>query len=205
VYLSTCPRKNWLRLVPFFAGDQVLGLVEAQCTIVADAPQRTAFVLGENGLSGILHHRNAMPVGDVHDGVHLAGDTGVVDHANGLGLCGDGRFNQPFVDIERVFPDINEDGHCSTQGKCIGGGDKGVRGHDHLVAGLQVKQQRGHLQCSGAAVGQQGMAGLGVLLQPDMAFLGELPIAGEVAVGMGLRDVPQLAACHVRLVEGNHQ
>ncbi len=81
VYLSTCPRKNWLRLVPFsrmisarsaksqvvdqqrpaLAGDDVLGLVEAKRGQLPDAAQRPPLVARHQALRGILDHQQPVP------------------------------------------------------------------------------------------------------------------------------------------------
>ena len=44
----------------------------------------------------------------------------------------------------------------------------------------------------------------GCLLQPGVALLGEVAIAGELTAGMGLGDVMELLTGEVGLVERNH-
>ena len=81
VYLSTWPRKNWLRFVPFsrmisarstnrgsltqeraaLAGDDVLRLVERQGRQVADAAERPAAVVGDEALGRVLDDHEVVP------------------------------------------------------------------------------------------------------------------------------------------------
>ncbi|MGC4037790.1 MAG: hypothetical protein QM764_17640 [Chitinophagaceae bacterium] len=98
VYLSTWPRKNCERLVPFsrmisarstkraivdeqraaFAGDDVLGLVEAQRAERAERAERLAFVRREDALRGVFDDDETVLRCDRVDRVHFARDARVV-------------------------------------------------------------------------------------------------------------------------------
>ena len=60
------------------AGDDVLGLVEAQRAERADRAERLAAVGRQDALRGILDDRESVLRGDREDRVHLAADAGVV-------------------------------------------------------------------------------------------------------------------------------
>ena len=59
--------------------------------------------------------KRTVPLRDLHDLVHGTADARVVDHDDGLGLCGDGRLDEALVDIERIGPDIHENRHGTAQ------------------------------------------------------------------------------------------
>ncbi len=94
-----------------FARDEILGFVKAHGRKVPDAAERTVLVLRRDALRGVLQHEEAVPLRDVHDLVHGTADTRVVNRDDGLGLLRDGRFDQAFVDVERVGPDIDKNRH----------------------------------------------------------------------------------------------
>ena len=135
------------------AGGVVFGFMEAEAADMADGAQRAPLVGGHHPLRGVFHHKQVVFVGDGHDGVHLAGYAGIMHRDNRPGFIGDGGFDERFVDIHRIATDINEDDFRPAQHKSIGGGDKGIAGHNHFVARLDIQQQRGHLQRSRAGRG----------------------------------------------------
>ena len=92
---------------------------------------------------------------------------------------------------------------CSrSAGGCVRS-NEGVRRHDDLVARLHLGQQRCHLEPGRAGMREQGLVRAGARLQPGRAALGKTAIAGQVPLGMCLRNVPQFLARHVGLVEGD--
>ncbi len=80
-----------------------------------------------------------MAFGNGHNGIHVARDTGVMDGRNGFGARGNGDFDQAFVNVKRIFPNIDKHGHTDEG---IGRRYEGVRGHDDFVTGLGVQQQQ---------------------------------------------------------------
>ncbi len=131
-----------------------------------------------------------MASGNSHDLVHGAGLSGIVYGHDGLGPLGDSGLDQPLVQIKGIFPDIYEHGHPAAQGKGIGRGHKGERGHDDLVAWTDVAQDGRHFKGSGAGMGQQGLWAAQPIFQPGMAFLGERPVTGSAKVHQhGLGDI----------------
>lgn len=187
-----------------FAGDDVLGFMERVAAQISNRSQRTPFVGSHHPLGRVFDHQQVMVAGDRHDRVHLASHTGVVDRHDRLGAGGDRRLNQPFIDVEGVFADVNEDRHPSTKHEGVGRGHKGIGGHDDLIPRLDVGKDGGHLQRCRAGVGEQGLVAAGLIFQPGVALFGEVAIACKLTAGMGLGDVMELLTGEVGLVERNH-
>ena len=148
----------------FFVGDEdgsafahavVLGLVEAVATEVAEGTERAALVGGHHSLRGIFDDEQVVAVGDFVDGVHLAGDTRIMHGHDGLGLFGDGAFDQLLVEVHGVGADVHEHALGTAHGERVGGTDERERRHDDLVAGLYVAEQRRHLARVGATGGEE--------------------------------------------------
>ncbi len=170
---------------------------------MADTAQRPALVGRHDALRRILDHQQVVAAGDVHDGIHLAGHTCVMHRHDGLGARRDRRFDFALVDVQRIGTDIDKHRHGAAQHEGVGRGDEGKRRHDDLVARLQVGQHRGDFQRSRARMRQQRLLAADALLQPAIAFARELAVAGQVAAGVGLRDIPEFFAGHIRLIEGD--
>ena len=55
-------------------------------------------------------------------------------------------FDQAFVDVERVRPDVDEDGRRAPQHEGVGCGDERVGRQNHLVAGAKPAEQGGDFE-----------------------------------------------------------
>ena len=221
VYLSTSPRKNLPRSVPFsrmisarcansciahhqaaaFAGDDVLGFVKTETAEIADRAERAVLVTGHDALRGVFDDLQTMTPGDGRDRIHFAGDAGVMHRNDRAGPRRDRVLDQPFIEIERVLPDIDEHRHRAAQHEGVGGRHEGVGRQDDLVAAFQVEQQRGHVQRGRAGMRQQCLGAAGSLLDPLMTALGERPVAGKMIVALRLGRIDHLLAGGVRSVE----
>jgi hypothetical protein len=186
-----------------FAGNDVLGFVEAVGAQVADAAERASLVRRHDALGRVFHHAETVRLRQGHDRVHLARHAGVVHRNDGPRPGRDGLLDPALVQVEGVLADVDEHRHAAPQHEGIRRRDEGVRGHDHLIARLDVQQQRGHLQRRRAGMGEQGLGAAGLALQPGVALLGEGAVARQRPVEVGPGDVEQLLARHVRLVERN--
>ena len=62
---------------------------------------------GGGGGRGIFDDEQMMPGGDFHDRIHFATDTRVMNGKDRFGGRGDGRFDQPFVDVQRIGSDVD--------------------------------------------------------------------------------------------------
>ena len=74
-------------------------------------------------------------------------------------------------------------------------------GKNHLVAGLDIEQQRGHLEGVRAGSGQQDAGSASGRLQQLLAQLGEVAVARNLAALDRLADVVELLAEQRGLVE----
>ena len=160
VYLSTCPRKNWLRLVPFsrstsarghelwivdeqrtaLAAYQVLGFMEGERSQVANGPQRPALVRRHDPLRRVLDHEKTAGAGNFHDRVHIAAHPGIVDRDDRLGSGRDGGFDPLLIDVQRVRSNVHEHRHRAAKHERVGSRDERVRRQDDFVAGLDVSE-----------------------------------------------------------------
>lgn len=76
---------------------------------IADRSQFAPLVRAAERLRGIFDDQQAMARGDVHDHIHFARHAGVMHRNNRLGPRGYRRFDQPFVNIQCVRANIDED------------------------------------------------------------------------------------------------
>ena len=172
----------------------VLCRVEGVAAEITDGAQRLALVAAHDALRRVLDDLEVMAAGNVHDGVHLAGDTGVVHGDDDPGLIGDGLLDLRLVDVHRVGADVHKDELRPGQHSGGGGAGEGVAGQNDLVTGVNVAQQHGHIQRRSAAGGQQDLLGVEALLQPGVALLGKGAVAADFMRVDGLLDVVELVA-----------
>ena len=178
--------------------------MEREAPKVANRPQGTPAVAGHDRLGGVFDHAQAVAPGDVHDGVHLAGDPAVVHDADGPRAFGYGLLDLGLVDVHGIRADVDEDELCAGQDERVGGGGEGVAGQDDLVARFDAAHERGHLECRGPAGGEQALRGAEPVLDPAAAELGEGSVAAELAVDHGLGHMVELCAVAGRDVERDH-
>ena len=160
--------------------------MEGVAAEITDGAKRTALVAAHDALRRILHDLEAMAVRDLHDRVHLAGNTGVVHRHDGLCPVGDGLFDLRLINVHRVGADVHKHQPGPRQhGRGCRAGE-GIAGQNDLIAGLQVTQQHGHIQRRGAAGGQQHLLGMEALLQPCVALLGKGTVTADLVGCNGL-------------------
>ena len=75
---------------------------------ITDGAQCPALIAGHHALGGIFHHLQVMAARNLHDGIHIAGHTGIVHHADNFGFFGNGGFNFCFVNVHGVRADIHK-------------------------------------------------------------------------------------------------
>ena len=183
----------------------VFRLVERVAAKIANGTQCLALVAAHHALGGILDHHQVVAAGNVHDGVHLAGDTGVVHGHNDLGLVGDGGFDLGLVDVHRVGAHIHKHQLGPGQHGSGGGAGEGEAGQDDLVTRVNIAQQHGHIQSGGAAGGQQHLLGVEAFLNPRIALLGKGTVTADLMGVDGLFDIFQLvpnAGGHIKRDHG---
>ncbi len=165
--------------------------------------QRAALVARHDALRRILDDPQIVPPGDRNDGIHLAGHAGIVHRHDRPRARRDRGLDQPFVQIERVFADIDKDRNRAAQHEGVCRRHECVGRQNDFVAAFDVQQQRGQIQRGGAGVRQQRLGAAGLLLDPLMAALRERSVAGKMMVALRLGRIDQLLARRVRPVERN--
>ena len=73
--------------------------MEAVAAKIANAAESLSFVGGHDTLCGIFDYQQIVAFGNIHNGVHLAGNAGIMYRNDGSGLVSDGIFNQSFVNV----------------------------------------------------------------------------------------------------------
>ena len=114
---------------------------------MTDSPQGAPLVGTHHTLSSILNHIKAVALGHRHDGVHLAGDTGIMNRDNSLGSVGDGLLDEGFIQVQGIRPDIHKNNFRAAQNECVRSAYKSIAWHDDLVARLGIDEYRGKLKC----------------------------------------------------------
>ena len=124
---------------PALAGGQVLDRVEAEHGQVADGADQVPLVAGGQGVGGVLDDLQAVPGGQLEEGVHLAGGPGHVDGDDGARARGDGPLHQHGIHLQRAGqhvhqdrpgPEVQDDGR--RRGERVDAGDD-------LVTGLEAR------------------------------------------------------------------
>ena len=178
--------------------------MEGVAAKVTDGAQGLALIAAHDALGRVLHHQKAVAAGNVHNGVHLTGHTGVVHDADDSGPVRNGGLDFGLVNVHGVRPDVNKHQLCPGQHEGVGGAGKGEAGQNDLVSGLKPAKQGGHIQRGGAAGGQQHLPGLKAFFHPGVAFFRKLTVAADFAAGNGLLHIFQLIAGAGRYVERDH-
>ena len=109
------------RRAAFAAGGVVFGFMEAEAADMANGAQCLAFVGRHHTLRGVFHHEQVIFLRQRHDGIHLAGNAGIVHWHNRAGFIGDRRFDFGFVDVHGVRTQVDEHHFGTAQHKGVGG------------------------------------------------------------------------------------
>jgi hypothetical protein len=115
-------------------------------------------------------------------------------HRDGFRPESDFRFEQGFVQVKGIRPNVQEDWFGATQNEGVDCRDECKRREDDFVTGSDVQQEGKHLQGMGARSGQQDLRDAKFLLEDCVAFMGEDAIARDVFGCEGLLDIVQFAA-----------
>ena len=143
-------------------------------------------------------------MGNVHDGIHLAGNTGVVHGNDDLGFVGDGFLDLGLVNVHGIGADVHKDQSGTGQHCRRGRAGEGIAGQNDLIPGLQVAQQHGHVQGGGTAGGQQHFLGVEALLQPGVALFGKGTVTADLVGVDGLFHIVQFIPDARGNVKRNH-
>lgn len=175
--------------------------MKAETSEIADRTQRAPLVIRHDSMGRVLDNPETMASRDGEHGIHFAGNPGIVHGDQRARARGDGGLDQTLIEIERVLADVDKDRHSATQHEGIRRRYERVGRQDDLVAGLDIEQQRGHLQRRGAGVGEQRPGAAGLLFNPPTATLRERSVAGQMMVALGFGHVTGLLAGGVWPIE----
>ena len=101
-----------------------------------------AFVFGAETLGGILNHGQTVPVRNRIERIHVGRLAVETDGHNGPGLCGDGRLDQPGIDVTGIRFNINKDRPRAEPHDDFRRGNEGKGGGDDLIAGFDTQRHQ---------------------------------------------------------------
>ena len=179
--------------------------MEGVAAEIADGAERSALVGAHDALCGIFDDLEPVPPRDLHDRVHLACHTGVVDSDNGACLVGNRRFKLCFVNVHGVRADIAEYKLCAAEHHCGSGAGESKAWEDDFIAGLEFAEQRRHIERTGAACREQHAVRMKMRLHPFVAESCELSVAGDFAGFDRKADICHFIAGDRRFVERDHR
>ena len=160
--------------------------MEGVAAKVADRAESLALVACHNALSRVLHDKQLVAAGDVHDRVHLTGDAGIVHDADDLGLLSDGALNKSLIDVHRIRTDVDKYELCPGEDKGVRGTGEGEARKDDLVPRLKAAQECRHVERAAAARGEEHLLRVKALFKPCAALLGKAAVAADLVRGDGL-------------------
>lgn len=76
------------------------------------------------GLAGVFDDDEVMFVGNVADGLHVAGLAIEMNGHDSFGFCCNGGFNETGVEVECCLIYINKNRYGTSHGDGVGGGDE---------------------------------------------------------------------------------
>ena len=95
--------------------------METVTSKISDGSQCFSFIKGIHTLSCIFHNFQTMSAGNLHDRVHLAGNTRIMNRHDYFRSVCDCLLDQFLIDVHSIRPDIHEHDLRLTQNKCICG------------------------------------------------------------------------------------
>ena len=131
--------------------------MEAEAAKISEGPHMLAVDAAVQRLCAVLHHLDPVTPGDGHDALHVAGDAQQVNGHHSLGLGRDLALEIIGVDGPGILIDVCPDDMCAKIAEGNGRRTVSIRGHDDLVAGLDVAEDSRQLQRVGAVVYAEGI------------------------------------------------
>ena len=182
----------------------VFGLMEGEAAEIADRAERTPFVGGHDALSGIFDHLEVVAGGDIHDRIHLACDTCVVDSHDRAGALCDRSFNSGLVYVHRIRAHVHKDRSGAGQHDRGRRAGEGKAGDDNFVAGFETAKDRSHFKGGCTAGGQQNLLRVETVLNVFMAQFGKLAVSADLVCINGLADICQFCPYIRWNIKWNH-
>ena len=143
---------------------------------------------------------------DVHDLIHLAGNTSVVDGHNHSRTVRYRRLDLCLVNVHGIGPDIHEHQGCTHHLECSRCRRECETWENDLVTRLEIAEDGSHLECCSAARCQEGLPCAKAILEPFVALHAERSVTTNLVVLLArLADVLHLAPNKRRYVEVNQR
>src|SRR5690606_27283057 len=168
---------------------------------MSNATERSSLIALVNSLCSVLYDEEALLLRELHDGVHLAGDTSVMDYYDRLSLRRDKCFQLRFIQIRMIWLAIHKDYLRTSEHEGRSSRDKGETGNDDLITRLYIQEDCRHLQRIGAGVGEQALLIAITIFKKLLASTGKFPVAGDLAQAHGFLNVLQFVATEEGFVE----
>ncbi len=105
------------------AGD-VLGFVETLRREFSEGAQVFAFVFAKQSVGVVFNDRKIIFPADGKDLIHLAAHTSIMDRNNRPGPLCDNTFQQAFIEIQGIRPNIDKNWFGTAEDKRVDGGNK---------------------------------------------------------------------------------
>lgn len=162
---------------PALEGIEDLGGVKAEDLAAAEVANRSPPVRAAEGVGGVEHQGEPVPVGDRLQGFNRAGPPVKMHGQDTAGRRCDGPLDCGRVEVVRHGVDVRKDGPDALPMKRMCRGDEGQRWNDHLAGEIQGAD--GQLQCLGAVGRHNAMGDLEVVCQALFQLLHERAVIGK--------------------------
>ena len=161
---------------------EVLRLVKAETAKFPKSTERFSLIRCHDSLRRIFHDRQMMLLRNLHDRIHLTAHARIVNRRDRPGLLCDRIFDQRFIDIHRIRPDIHKDRSGPAQHKSIRRRNKGIGGQDHLIPLLDIQKKRCQLRRLRTRRCEQTSRRFGLFLDPFTALLRKRAVTANLLI-----------------------
>ena len=93
--------------------------MEAVAAKISNGTKGFSLIVGIHTLGRVFHYLQIMSSSNLHDRIHLAGYSCIMERNDCAGLICDRLFDQFFIDIHGIRPDIHKYDPCTAKHKCI--------------------------------------------------------------------------------------
>ena len=100
---------------------------------MTNGAERLALIRTQNTLSRILYDKQLVAIGDVHNSIHVARDTGIMHRDNYLGFLRNSPFDGIRINIHSSRADVNEHQGGTNHLKRRGSGRKSEARQNDLI------------------------------------------------------------------------
>ena len=113
---------------------------------ITNRPKSFPFICTHDTLRCIFYNQQIMSTRDIHDRIHLTGNSRIMNRHNCPCLFGNRILDQFFIYIHCIRSDIYKFHSSATQNKGVCCRYKSIRRHDDFIPRLNICQNRCHLR-----------------------------------------------------------